>query len=211
MTASRSVYRGDGVDTALHSACMALVRPTDQQRGRGFRELSPEPADFPVKSDFPNHPTLSEIATRQKKIESWETMNVGGYGWAKPGTIIGSLICAVMVFLAVTPIPPNWPWDVPLVVVAIFTAVGTVVCGLLWFDTPHIGPRPESLEIVPFSRAENLHLMQEQAVEPFQAICTCPGCGHSATHRIREHAEGEPGWDAVIRHCAVCKREWAQA
>jgi len=191
---------------------MTLAKSTNQQRvRRGFRELCPEPADSTVNSDFPNHPTLSEIATRQKEIESWEAMNVGGYRWAKPGTVIGSLICAVMIVLAVTPIPPNWPWNIPLVVVAIFTAVGTVVCVLLWFDTPDIGPRPELLVIVPFSRAENLHLMQEQAVEPFQAICTCPGCGHTDTHRIREHAERDPGWAAVTRHCGVCEREWAQA
>ncbi len=191
---------------------MALVRPTNQDRvRRGYRELSPKPADSPAKSDFPNHPTLLEIAARTKKIESWDALNVGGYRWAKPGTIIGSLVCAVMIFLAVTPIPPNWPWDIPLVILAIFTAVGTVVCGLLWFDNPDIGPRPELLEIVPFSRAENLHLMQEQAVEPFQAVCACPGCGHTSTHRIREPAESEPDWAAITRLCAVCKREWAQA
>jgi hypothetical protein len=191
---------------------MTLARPTNQQTvRRGVRELCPEPADSTVKSDVANHPTLLEIATRQKEIESWEALNVGGYQWAKPGTIIGSLTCAVLIFLALTPIPPNWPWNIPLLVVAIFTAVATVVCGLLWFDSPDIGPRPELLEIVPFSRAENLHLMQGQAVEPFQAICTCPGCGHTDTHRIREHAGREPGWAAVTRHCGVCKREWAQA
>jgi hypothetical protein len=152
-----------------------------------------------------------EIAARQKEIASWDALNVGGYQFAKPGTIIGSLVCAVMIFLAVTPIPPNWPWNIPLVVVAIFTAVGSVVCGLLWFDNPRLGPRPELLEIVPFSRAENLQMMQGQAVEPFQATCTCPGCGHTSTHRIRQPAVGEPSWAAVSRYCGVCEREWAQA
>jgi hypothetical protein len=190
---------------------MALARPTDQPWARrGTRQLSTKPADSPVKGDFPKHPTLSEIAARQKEIESWQALNVGGYWWAKPGTVLGSLLCAVMVFLAVTPIPPNWPWDIPLVIVAIFTAVGTVVCGLLWFDNPPIGPCPELLEIVPFTRAENLHLLQHQGTEPFQAMCTCPGCGNTHTHQIREPSRGEPSWAAATRQCAVCKREWAQ-
>ena len=190
---------------------MALVRPTNQRRASGLRGLSPKPADSSVDSDFPHHPTLLEIAARQKEIASWDALNVGGYQFAKPGTIVGSLVCAVMIFLAVTPIPPNWPWNIPLVVVAIFTAVGSVVCGLLWFDNPRLGPRPELLEIVPFSRAENLQMMQGQAVEPFQAICSCPGCGHTSTHRIRQPAVGEPSWAAVSRYCGVCEREWAQA
>jgi hypothetical protein len=212
VAASCSVCRRSGVDTALDFACMALVRPTYQERvRRGFRELSPKLANSPVKIDFPSHPTVLEIAVRQKEIELWEALNLGGYRFAKPGTIIGSLICAVMVGVALTPIPPNWPWNIPLLILAIFTAVLTMICGLLWFDNPHIGPRPELLEIVPFSRAENLHVMHGQAVEPFRAICTCPGCGDTRTHRIREPAEAEPGWAAVIRHCGVCEREWAQA
>ncbi len=190
---------------------MALVRPTDQEKARqASRKLSPTHANSTVHAEFPDHPTLLEIADRQKQVESWESMNVGGYRFAKAGTIVGSLMCAVMVFLAVTPIPPNWPWDIPLVIVAIFTAVATVVCGLLWFEKPNIGPRPLSLEIVPFSREENLHLMREQAIEPFQVICDCPGCGDASTHLIRDSAEGEPRWATVVRRCGVCKREWAQ-
>jgi hypothetical protein len=192
---------------------MALVRPTDHGRvRRRFRGLSPDVAESPVQIDFPNHPTLLEIAARQKQIESWEALHVvGGYRFAKLGAIIGFLTTAVMLVLAITPIPPNWPWNIPLVILAIFSAVATVVCGLLWFDNPHIGPRPEVLEIVPFSRAENLRLMHGQAVEPFRAIGTCHGCGDTATHLIRDSAEGEPGWAAVIRHCGLCEREWAQA
>lgn len=164
-----------------------------------------------MQINFPNHPALSEIARRQKEIEAWEALNVGGYRFAKPGTIIGFLTSTVMVVLALTPIPPNWPWNIPLAILAIFTAVATVVCGLLWFDNKDIGSRPESLEIVPFSRAENLHLMNGQAVEPYRAICTCPGCGDVSTHLVRQPAEGEPEWATVTRHCGVCKREWAQA
>jgi hypothetical protein len=191
---------------------MALVKPTDREKARrAARRLPPAPADSPMRVAFPSHPTLQEIADRQKQIDSWELRNVGGYEFAKAGTIAGSLMCGVMVLLAVTPIPPNWPWDIPLVIVAIFTAVATVICGLLWFEKPHIGHRPEPLEIVPFSREENLHLMRGQAVEPFQVNCDCPGCGNASTHLIREPAGGEPRWATVVRRCAVCKREWAQS
>jgi hypothetical protein len=200
------------VDTGLHFASMALVRPTPEEKvRRGLRQRFASVPDSPVQTGFPNHPTLSEIAHRQKEIEAWESLNVGGYRFAKPGTIIGCLVCAVMVFLAVTPVPPNWPWNIPLVIVAIFTAVATVVCGLLWFDNPHMSPRPEPLEIVPFSREENLHRMQEQVVETYRAICNCPGCGDTSTHLIREPAKGEPEWATVTRRCGVCQREWVQA
>ncbi len=197
---------------ALDFACMAPVRPTSEEKlPPGFRQHFAEFPDSPDKVDFPNHPTLLEIARRQKEIEAWEALNVGGYRFAKPGTILGVLISAVMVVLAVTPIPPNWPWNIPLAILAIFTAVATVVSGLLWFDNPDIGPRPELLEIVPFSRAENLHLMNKQAVEPYRANCTCPGCGDVSTHLVRQPAEGEPEWTTVTRHCEVCEREWGQA
>jgi hypothetical protein len=191
---------------------MTLDRPNSEEKEpREFRRGSANLPDPRVEADFPGHPTLLEIASRRKEIEAWEALNVGGYRFAKPGTIIGFLITAVMMVLAVTPIPPNWPWSIPLVIVAIFTAVATVVCGLLWFDTPNIGPRPELLEIVPFSRAENLHLMNNQGVEPYSAACACPGCGDLSTHLIRVPAEGEPDWATVTRQCRVCAREWAQA
>jgi hypothetical protein len=191
---------------------MTSVGPTSPDKvRRASHEPPPNAVGPPAKIDSPDHPTLLEIAAREKKIETWDALNVGGYPWAKPGAIVGFLVSAVMMVIALTPIPPNWPWDIPLVILSVFTSVATVVCGLLWFDNPDIGARPESLEIVPFSRAENLRLMQEQAVEPFQAACTCPGCGHASTHRIREPADNEPHWAAATRHCAVCKREWAQA
>jgi hypothetical protein len=196
----------------IHFACMALVR-TSAEEGmrRGPRKRFAKVTDSPLQVQRPDHPTMSDIAARRKEIEAWEARNVGGYRFAKPGTILGSLITAVMTVLVVTPIPPNWPWDIPLAMAAIFTAVATVVCGLLWFDRPRLAPRPELLEIVPFSRAENLQLMNGQAVEPYCAICTCPGCGDTSTHLIRLPAEGEPEWAAFIRRCGVCKREWAQA
>ncbi len=163
-----------------------------------------------MSSDFPYHPTLLGIAQRQQEIDVWDALQVGGYRFAKPGTIISFLISAVMLFFALTPIPPNWPWNIPLVIVAIFGAVAMVVCGLLWLDTPSPGPRPERLEIAPFSRAENLHLMSEQSVESYSATCTCPGCGDLSTHLVRQPAEGEPGCATVTRHCRVCAREWSQ-
>jgi hypothetical protein len=191
---------------------MAMVGPSvEEGMRRGFRKRFAMHTDSPVDIRRPDHPTLTDIAQRRKEIEAWEARNVGGYRFAKPGTIIGSLITAVMTVLVITPIPPNWPWDIPLAMAAIFTAVATVVCGLLWFDRPRLAPRPELLEIVPFSRAENLKLMNCQAVEPYLAICTCPGCGDTSTHLIRLPAEGDPEWAAFIRRYGLCKREWAQA
>lgn len=193
-------------------ACMALVRPSSQEgTRRGFRIRFAEVTDPPLDVQRPDHPSLSDVAARHLEVEAWEARNVGGYRFAKPGAIIGSLVSAVMVVLVVTPIPPNWPWDIPLAILAIFTTGATVVCGLLWFDKPRLPPRPESLEIVPFSRAENLQLMNGQPVEPYSAICTCPGCGDTSTHLIRVPAEGEPEWAAFTRRCGTCKREWAQA
>jgi hypothetical protein len=195
----------------LHFACMALVRPSVQEGARrGFRIRFAEVTDSPVEARRPDHPTLSDIAARQRELAAWEARNVGGYRFAKPGTIVGTLISAVLVVLVVTPIPPNWPWDIPLAILAIFTTGATVVCGLLWFDKPRLPPRPELLEIVPFSRAENLRLMSDQPIEPYHAICTCPGCGDTSTHRIRIPAEGEPRWAAFTRRCGTCEREWAQ-
>jgi hypothetical protein len=190
---------------------MPPVRPTSKERPRReFSQRSARKPDSPAEIELPRHPTLLEIARRQKEITTWEALDVGGYRFAKPGAIIGFLATAVMVILAVTPIPPNWPWNIPLVILSVFTSVGTVVCGMLWFDRPDIGPRPALLEIVSFSRAENLHLMNGQAVEPYQANCTCPGCGQISTHLIREPADGEPEWATVTRQCGVCARQWAQ-
>ncbi|BBY03084.1 hypothetical protein ACKUT9_14285 [Mycobacterium seoulense] len=191
---------------------MAPVSPSHEQgRPRGVGLQGTEFADPAAAIGAPGHPTLAEIARRQQDIRAWEALNVGGYRFAKPGTIIGALISAVLVVLAVTPIPPNWPWDIPTMILAVFTAVATVTCGLLWFDNPHPVPRPEPLVIVPFSRAENLRLMRGQAVESYRATCACPGCGDISAHLIREPGKDEPDWAMVTRRCAVCDREWAQA
>jgi hypothetical protein len=190
---------------------MTSVRSTfEEEPHRDVDQEFAQQRDSSAKIDFPDHPTLAEITRRQKELATWEALNVGGYRFAKPGAIGGFLLCAVMVILVVTPIPPNWPWNIPLVILAVFTAVGTAVCALLWFDSPDIGPRPEPLAIVPFSRSENLHLMNGQAVEPYQANCTCPGCGDASTHSIREPTAGAPEWATVTRQCGVCAREWAQ-
>ncbi|WAJ44922.1 hypothetical protein OK015_28210 [Mycobacterium sp. Aquia_216] len=187
---------------------MASVRSITQQRDTRLRVA--HLPDRRASDEFPYHPTLLEIAQRQQELDAWEAMQVGGYRFAKPGTIISFLISAVMLFLAFTPVPPNWPWNIPLVIVAIFGAVATVVCGLLWFDRPKAGSRPELLAIVPFSRAENLHLMNTQPVEPYLATCTCPGCGDLSTHLVRQPDEGDPDWSKVTRQCRICGREWAQ-
>jgi hypothetical protein len=180
---------------------MASVRPVSEQRET--RRHMP--------SEFPYHPTLLEIAQRQQELDVWEALQVGGYRFAKPGAIISFLVSAVMLFLALTPIPPNWPWNIPLVIGAVFGAVAVVVCGLLWFDNPKVGPRPDRLAIVPFSRAENLQLMSRQPVEPYLAAGTCPGCGDAATHLVRQRVEGEPEWSTVTRQCRICGREWSQS
>lgn len=190
---------------------MALVGTSPEKARRlGFSRQFAKFADPQGKFDNPNHPTLAEIAQRQKEIEVWEALNVGGYRFAKAGTISGALVSAALVILAVTPIPPNWPWDIPTMILAVFTAVGTVTCGLLWFDNPRATSRPETLAIVPFSRAENLRLMNDQTLEPYSALCSCPGCGDTSTHLIREPATSEPGWAMVTRRCGVCEREWSQ-
>ena len=123
---------------------MALGGPSPEKRARrGYPRHVAKFTDPAEEIDSPNqHPSLAEIARRQKEIQAWEALNVGGYRFAKPGTIIGALVSAVLVVLAVTPIPPNWPWDIPLVILAVFTAVATVVCGLLWFDNPRPAPAP---------------------------------------------------------------------
>lgn len=190
---------------------MALVSPSSGQGkprgvGRAATKFAGRPAAVPCR-----HPTLAEIAQRQQEIRAWEALNVGGYRFAKPGAVIGFLVCGSLVVLVVTPIPPNWPWDIPTMILAVFTAVATVTCCLLWFDNPHPPARPEPLAIVPFSRAENLRLMADQAAEPYRAVCLCPGCGDNSAHLIRGATRDEPGWAMVIRRCAVCEREWAQA
>jgi hypothetical protein len=182
---------------------MTLGRPSSDERD--------ELPGRPPTTDFPDHPTLVEIARRQTEIEVWEALSVGGYRFAKPGTIISFLLIVVSVFLIVTPVPPNWPWNVPLSIATIFLAVVMVVCGLLWLDKPQVDSPPEPLVIVPFSRAENVHLMNAQAPEQYCAFCRCPGCGDEATHLVRQPADDEPPWATVSRQCRVCGREWAQA
>jgi hypothetical protein len=180
---------------------MASVRQISEQRATRRH----------LPSEFPYHPTLLEIAQRQQELDVWDALQVGdGYRFAKPGTIISFLASAVMLFLALTPIPPNWPWNIPLVIGSVFGLVAMVSCGLLWFDTPKVGPRPEQLAIVPFARAENLRLMSGQDVEPYLATGACPGCGDLSTHLVRQPVDGEPEWSTVIRQCRVCGREWAQ-
>jgi hypothetical protein len=188
---------------------MALVRPITEQRE--IRERVPDLPDPSDDREFPYHPTLLEIAQRQQEIDVWDALQVGGYRFAKPGFIVSFLVSAVLLVLALTPIPPNWPWNIPLVIGAIFGAVAMAVCGLLWFDTPKAGPRPQRLSIVRFTRAENLHLMNRQPVEPYLATCNCPGCGDLSTHQVRQPLAEGPQWSAVTRYCRVCGREWAQS
>jgi hypothetical protein len=54
-------------------------------------------------------------------------------------------------------------------------------------------------------------LMQSQAHQEFVAISACPSCGYIDAHPLRAPGPGEPEWADVIRTCAECDREWAQA
>ncbi|MEC4763370.1 hypothetical protein VT930_09660 [Mycobacterium sherrisii] len=177
---------------------MAPVGPHHEPRKiRRLPKRTVKPPDSaPSDGEFPYHPTLLEIAQRRQEIDVWEALQVGGYRFVKPVTIASFLVSAVMLFLAISPIPPNWPWNIPLVIVAIFGAVTMVVCGLLWFDTPRAGPCPAALAIVPYSRTENLHLMRAQPVEPYCAKCTCPGCGD---HAGQVQGRGVRGRRVILR------------
>jgi hypothetical protein len=182
---------------------MASAQATSEER-----DEFPDPS---ATTDVAHHPTLAEIEQRQREIEIWDALSVGGYRFAKAGTIISFLVTTVAVFLIVSPVPPNWPWNVPLSIGATFAAVAMVVCGLLWLDKPDIGLRPELLKVVPFSRAEDQDLINGQDIEPYSACCTCPGCGEESTHLVRRPAKGDPAWASVTRQCRVCKRAWAQS
>ena len=70
-----------------------------RQTSRGRDDLP----GLPATTDFPDHPTLVEIAQRQTQIEVWEALSVGGYRFAKPGTVISFLLIVISVFLIVSP------------------------------------------------------------------------------------------------------------
>ena len=163
---------------------------------------------------FPDHPTLLEIAERQKEIDRWDLLDTSVRRRnAKWGCIAGSLTSVVLLVLILSPLPPNYPWDAPAGVLVLFMVVASAICGLVWYDDPNLGrKRPEPLEVVPFSAAENRVLMSEQQEEVFFPACACPGCGDVLVHKMRKPDKGvEPLWAQVIRHCDTCQREWAES
>ena len=61
------------------------------------------------------------------------------------------------------------------------------------------------------TREQSRELMRSQRQEPFVAVCACPACGEIDTHALRPADTDDPEWAGVIRTCAACDRQWAQA
>ncbi|OQZ87913.1 hypothetical protein BST11_25460 [Mycobacterium alsense] len=160
--------------------------------------------------DFPSHPTLLEIAQRQRKIDRWDLDERRGRRRVRL-TYTLSLVVGLLILVT----GALWAASADNILGAFQAAAGLPLCGVgVWAwthrnDKFH-GNRPAPLVLVPFSDAENRVRMSEQEPEVFLGGCTCPGCGELAIHKIRQPAMGEPEWAEVIRHCDVCGREWAQ-
>jgi len=164
---------------------------------------------------FPDHPTLLEIAERQKEIDRWDLLDTSvrrrNAKWICLG---GNVLSPTALIVAWWPsIPPHWPWDLFLALVAVMMFAVAMIAALVWHEDPNHGrKRPEPLEVVPFSAAENLVLMSDQQEEVFFPACACPGCGDVLVHKMRiSHKGVEPLWAQVIRHCDTCQREWAES
>lgn len=169
------------------------------------------PPDEGLVVDFPYHPTLLEVSTRATEIEHWEVINAaGGYRHCGSACVGLTVFGVFYTYVALDRrIPPNYPWNIPLYLLAIAFFIAAAVFGMLHFYRPQ-GPRPTPLEVVPFSAAENKVLLSEQEPEVYFTACACPGCGDVGVHQMRMVIPGDPEWAEVIRHCDVCGREWAQ-
>lgn len=157
---------------------------------------------------FPVHPTLADIAQRDREIAHCRAMDVGGHRLA------GRLTVGLAVAAAAAGITASLIWSsggsgLPLLMLAILLAAMAAYCGRIWWIDPPI-PTPDPLHIEPYSPAENRLLIGSQPWEPFWTYSTCPGCGHVDAQTIRPTCIGEPSWASVVRRCAVCDREWAQ-
>lgn len=150
---------------------------------------------------FPDHPTLADIAERDREIAHYRAMDIGGHRLAGQLTI-GLAVAAVAAAITATLAPLVF-------VLAVLLAAMSAYCGRIWWIDPPIA-MPEPLQIQPYSAVENRLLMARQPWEPFFTYATCPGCGHIDAQLIRRPGEGEPGWANLVRHCAMCAREWAQ-
>jgi hypothetical protein len=154
------------------------------------------------------HPTLVDLAQRQEATADWEEMNRGGRRLARQLSVT-CFALGVIAGITAALIPQV------TVVAAMSTGVllmTSVLCARVWWgDPPLHDPHPRPSTVVTFTAEENRCLMASQAPEPFRAVSACPGCGDAAAHLFRTPGEGDPAWAAIIRRCAVCQREWAQA
>ncbi|OBJ07806.1 hypothetical protein A5624_21330 [Mycobacterium sp. 1482292.6] len=152
---------------------------------------------------FPEHPTLADIAQRDREIAHCRAMDGGGHRLAGRLTV-GLAVLAVAAGISAA-------WLAPLVsVLAVLLAAMSAYCARIWWIDPAV-PTPQPLQIQPYSPAENRMLMARQPREPFWTYSTCPGCGHVDAQLIHQPSEGEPSWATLVRHCVMCEREWAQA
>ncbi|BBY06131.1 hypothetical protein MNVI_14490 [Mycobacterium noviomagense] len=151
---------------------------------------------------------MVDLAQLQEASADWEAMDRGGHRLARHlsftcfGLAVVAGITAALIPSATT-------------VAAMATGLllmASVFCLRVWW-----GPSPlpyselEPPATVAFTAEENRWFMASQAPEPFSAISACPSCGDLTVHPARRPSESDPSWAAIIRHCAVCQREWAQA
>lgn len=149
----------------------------------------------PVVIGFPDHPTLADVAEREREIAHRRAMDIGGHRLAGQLTI-GLAVLAVAAGVTASAFPF-------VAVLAVLLAAMSVYCGRIWWIDPPIDI-PEPLRIEPYTPAENRCLMASQPWEPFWTYSTCPGCGGLDLHLLRA-ADGH-----AIRHCDLCNREWFQ-
>lgn len=154
------------------------------------------------------HPTLVDLAQRQEANADWEAMEGRGQRLARRLSVT-CFALAVVGGITATVVPAV------STVAAMSTGLllmASVLCARVWWgDPPLRDAHPQPPAMVAFTAEENHGLMASQAPEPFRAVSACPGCGDFTVHPSRTPGEGDPGWAAIIRQCAVCQREWAQA
>ncbi|BCO56119.1 hypothetical protein MINTM005_13630 [Mycobacterium intracellulare] len=172
------------------------------------------PTDDGLVIGFPDHPTLIDIANRELEMADWDRLRAQcmrqcrGMFW---GGGLAAIVClaAALLFMDIT----LWVAIPAFVGVIFFSLVFCCGCEALYGeDIPYYPecPRPEPLQLVPFSAGENRVLISEQAPEIFLSGCACPGCGDVDVHLLRTAGPGDPEWANVIRTCKTCQREWAQ-
>lgn len=145
---------------------------------------------------FPDHPTLADIAQRDREIAHRRAMDIGGHRLAGQLTA-GLAVLAVVAGVTAVAFPL-------VAVLAVLLAAIAGYCGRIWWIDPPIHI-PEPLHIEPYSQAENRCLMLSQQWEPFWTYSACPGCGYLDAHSIRPPDRG-----LVVRQCVLCAREWTQ-